>query len=135
MAEHVVEVERRLSAPPIEVFGFLTDAARYSMWMGRAAELDPRPGGTYRVEMSDDMVALGEYVEVVAPSRIVFTFGWVGSSDIPPGSSTVAISLEPDGDGTLLRLSHGGLPDAASVSLHREGWELYLGKLAEEATS
>lgn len=135
MAELLIEIERRMSAPPDEVFDFLTDASRYTRWMGRAAELDPRPGGIYRVEFSEDAVAIGEYVEVVPPSRIVFTFGWTNNAGVPPGSSRVEISLEPDGDGTLLRLHHSGLPDDATVALHTEGWELYLGQLAEIAGS
>ena len=131
VAEPIVEVERRLPTSPDNVFGFLTDAARYSRWMGRAAELDPRPGGIYRVEMSEDAVALGEYVEVEPPRRIVFSFGWIGDEKVPPGSTTVEIALEPDGDGTVLRLRHTGLPDDGSAVLHTGGWEMYLDHLVE----
>ncbi|MEX0984889.1 MAG: SRPBCC domain-containing protein [Actinomycetota bacterium] len=130
MADRVLEVERYMAATPDEVFAFLTDAARYTKWMGRAAELDPRPGGIYRVEMSEGVVALGEYVEVDPPVRIVFTWGWVGSADVPPGSTTVEIALEAAEGGTSLHLRHSGLPDEAANVLHREGWEMYLGRLA-----
>jgi len=124
-----------MTAEPRDVFGFMTDAARYLRWMGRAAELDPRPGGVYRVEFSPETVALGEYVEVVEPSRIVFTFGWIGNFEVPPGSTTVEIHLEPSGAGTLLRLRHSGLPGDAAIALHREGWEHYLDKLVTVAVS
>jgi uncharacterized protein YndB with AHSA1/START domain len=134
VADPIVEVERRLPASPEDVFDFLTDAARYTKWMGRAAELDPKPGGIYRVEMSEDAVALGEYVEVDPPSRIVFSFGWVGDENVPPGSTTVEVALEPDGDGTVLRLRHTGLPDDASAVLHTGGWEMYLDRLIEVAS-
>jgi hypothetical protein len=30
---------------------------------------------------------------------------------VPPGSTTVEITLTPDGDGTILRLRHLGLPN------------------------
>ena len=123
-----------MAAPPKEVFGFLTDPARYGRWMGRAASLDARPGGVYRVEFSEDTVALGEYVEVAPPARLVFTFGWIGNADVPPGSTTVEIALEPDGTGTLLRLTHRGLPNDQVMILHREGWEMYLGRLVVLAT-
>jgi uncharacterized protein YndB with AHSA1/START domain len=131
MVDQVVEVERRLPASPDDVFGFLTDAARYTKWMGRTAELDPRPGGIYRVDMGEDTIAQGEYVEVDPPRRIVFSFGWIGDDGVPPGSTTVEIALEPDGDGTMLRLRHRGLPDDASVVLHTEGWDMYLDRLVE----
>jgi uncharacterized protein YndB with AHSA1/START domain len=134
MGDQVIEVERRLPASPDDVFGFLTDATRYTKWMGRAAELDPKPGGIYRVEMGEDSTALGEYVEVEPPRRIVFSFGWVGDDSVPPGSTTVEIALEPDGDGTMLRLRHTGLPDDASAVLHTQGWEMHLDRLVVVVT-
>jgi uncharacterized protein YndB with AHSA1/START domain len=39
----IVEVERRIAASREEVFVYLTDPAKYTRWMGTAAELDPRP--------------------------------------------------------------------------------------------
>ena len=88
----VVEVERRIAAPREEVFVFLTDPDKYTEWMGEAVELDPRPGGVYRVRMNSDRVALGEYVEVDPPSRVVFTWGWEGDGAVPPGSTRVEIT-------------------------------------------
>ncbi len=138
MAERSVDVERRIAATPDEVFTYLTDPEKYTRWKGERAELDPRPGGLYRVRMGPDAVARGEYVEVEPPSRVVFTWGWEGSGDVPPGSTTVEITLRPDGDGTLLRLRHTGFPSDADADLHREGWEMYVGRLvavtAEDAS-
>lgn len=133
MAERVVDVERRIAAPPAEVFTYLTQPARYTRWKGQQAELDPRPGGLYRVRMGPESVALGEYVEVEPPSRIVFTWGWEGSGEVPPGSTTVEITLSEDGDGTLLRLRHSGFSSVADADLHREGWEMYVGRLVAVA--
>jgi hypothetical protein len=42
--------EVRIAAPPELVFPYFTDPARMVHWMGVAALLDPRPGGTFRVE-------------------------------------------------------------------------------------
>ncbi|HUF58455.1 MAG TPA: SRPBCC domain-containing protein [Actinomycetota bacterium] len=133
MADPVVEVERRIAATPDEVFTYLTDPEKYTRWKGQQAELDPRPGGRYRVRMGPEAVALGEYVEVEPPSRVVFTWGWEGSGDVPPGSTTVEITLHADGDGTLLRLRHTGFPSEADADLHREGWQMYVGRLVEVA--
>ncbi len=83
--------------------------------------------------MSTDQVAQGEFVEVRRPDTIVFTWGWAGSDDVPPGSTTVEIVLEVAGQGTLLRLRHTGLPDESAAALHTEGWEMYLGRLADAA--
>jgi hypothetical protein len=56
--------------------------------------------------------------------------GWEGNGDLPPGSSTVEITLVPDGDGTLVRLRHTGLPSEESRALHAAGWSHYLGRLS-----
>ena len=119
---HVVEMEFRLDAPPEDVFPFLVDPERYVEWQGVRAELDPRPGGVYRVWMDADTVASGEYVAIDVPERVVFTWGWEGNEQIPPGSTTVELALRADGDRTVLTLRHSGLPDEEAAIMHREGW-------------
>jgi uncharacterized protein YndB with AHSA1/START domain len=127
---NVVELQVRLGAPPDEVFLYLTDAERYVEWQGVKAELDPRPGGVYRVWMDADTVARGEYVEVDSPKRVVFTWGWEGNAGVPPGSTTVELTLEADGEGTVLSLRHTGLPDGEAAAMHEEGWRFFTERLA-----
>ena len=126
----VVEVAMRMDAPPEAVFTYFVEPERYVRWQGVRAELDPRPGGTYRVWMDDEMVAVGEYVEVTPPTRVVFTWGWEGDATLPPGSSTVEIDLRADGTGTAVVVRHSGLPDADSAAVHEEGWRFFSGRLA-----
>jgi uncharacterized protein YndB with AHSA1/START domain len=128
-----VTVETRVQASPATVFSYFTDPVKYRRWKGLDAELDPRPGGRYRVRMNSQRTVLGEYVVVEPPSRLVFTWGWEGDGDLPPGSSTVEITLIPDGDDTLVRLRHTGLPTQESRTLHAAGWDHYLGRLARAA--
>lgn len=126
----VVELEVRVQARPETVWGFFTDPDKMIKWKGRKAELDPRPGGVYRVEINDQAVAKGEYVELVPHSRVVFTWGWEGGqTPVAPGSSTVEVTMEPDGDGTLVRLRHLGLPDAGQRAEHTGGWKHFLARL------
>ena len=47
----VVEQTLRIGARPETVWRYWTDPQRMCDWWGAAAELDPRPGGTCRVEM------------------------------------------------------------------------------------
>ncbi|MGH2521923.1 MAG: SRPBCC family protein [Anaerolineales bacterium] len=125
-----VEREVRIAARPETIFPFFTDPAKMTRWKGIQATLDPRPGGTYRVNINGRDVARGEYVEIVPYSRIVFTWGWEGeASPVPPGASTVEISLIPDGDGTVVRLRHFGLP-REQHPIHLEGWDHFLPRLA-----
>ena len=61
--------------------------------------------------------------------KVVFTFGWEEDGHpIPAGSTTIEISLHPEGDKTRVRLVHSGLPDV-SISDHGNGWALYLERL------
>jgi uncharacterized protein YndB with AHSA1/START domain len=137
--DEAVEREVRIAARPETVFEFFTDQEKQLLWMGRRAELDARPGGIYLVEINDQATARGEFVEVDAPRRVVFTFGWDGQEagsgehGVPPGSSRVEITLEPEGDGTLVRLRHLGLPEQAR-EIHGQGWQLYLDRLATAAS-
>lgn len=127
------ENEVRIAAAPETVFGFFTEPEKMIRWKGTSAELDPRPGGVYRVDVSGRDIAVGEYVEIDPPRRVVFTWGWEGNEQVPPGSSTVEVTLEPDGDGTIVRLVHRGLPVGEGTG-HAEGWEHFLPRLAVAAT-
>ena len=132
MAELVREI--MIDAKPETIWPFLTDPGRHVEWMGTVADIDPRPGGVYRVFVGGQNHAAGEYLEVVPLEKVVFTFGWEQDGHpIPPGSTTIEISLHPEGDKTRVRLVHRGLPDDA-VSDHGRGWAYYLGRLAITAT-
>ena len=122
--------EVRIAARPETIFPFFTDQAKMVRWKGTDATLDPRPGGVYRVNVTGRDVARGEYVGIVPNTRVVFTGGWEAEgSPVPPGSSTVEISLIPDGDGTIVRLCHLGLPNDQRDP-NAEGWDHYLPRLA-----
>jgi uncharacterized protein YndB with AHSA1/START domain len=127
----VVEQTLRIAARPEIVWRYWTDPARLCDWWGDAAELDPRPGGAYVVEMDGGRVMRGEYVELVPHERIVFTFGWEpaeGAPAVPPGSSRVEVTLAEDDGDTVLTLRHSGLP-ATDRGLHRQGWAHHLPRL------
>jgi uncharacterized protein YndB with AHSA1/START domain len=115
------------------VFEFLTDPAKMVRWMGAEAALDPRPGGDYAVNISGHDRVSGEVMEVVPDRKLVFSWGWEdGVLPVAPGESTVEITLEPDGEGTLLRLTHRDLPQGMH-KFHRLGWAYALDRLARVA--
>jgi uncharacterized protein YndB with AHSA1/START domain len=129
--ETSVRREIAIEARPETVWEFLVQPEKATRWMGEAASLDPRPGGEYRVEVIPGQVAVGEFVEVDPPHRLVWTWGWTEESEsrVAPGSTRIEVELEPDGDGTLLRFTHGGLPDADATGSHARGWDHYLERL------
>jgi uncharacterized protein YndB with AHSA1/START domain len=127
MAELTKEI--LVKASPATIFEFLTVPEKLIEWNGTEAELDPRPGGIYRVLMGNGHQAAGEFVEVAADERVVFTFGWdQPDHPIPAGSTKVEITLIPEGESTRVRLVHSGLP-ADAVADHTMGWEHYLNRL------
>jgi uncharacterized protein YndB with AHSA1/START domain len=125
--DDAVSREVRIKAPPEVIFPYFTDPAKMIEWKGTEAMLDPRPGGVYRVNVTGRETARGEYLEITPYSRIVFTWGWE-EGPITPGSTTVEVLLIPDGDGTIVRLSHAGLSGEA-LDTHVMGWEHFLPRL------
>ncbi|MGH2477405.1 MAG: SRPBCC family protein [Candidatus Limnocylindrales bacterium] len=134
---NVVVQTVRISARPETVWHYWTDPRRICDWWGAAAELDPRPGGVCRVEMSGGPVMVGEYLELVPYERLVFSFGWEqtdGAPAIAPGESRVEITLTEDSGDTIMTLRHTGIPDALA-ELHASGWSRVLPILVAAADS
>jgi uncharacterized protein YndB with AHSA1/START domain len=130
----VVRRETHIPAPPAAVFALLTDPEKILRWMGTQAELEPEPEGLYLVNVTGARFARGTFREVVPVHRLAYSFGWEGSEEVPPGSSLVEIDLMDEApDGTLLRLTHTGLPNQEQCDSHEEGWTHYIGRLAEVA--
>ena len=129
----VVRRETHISAPRAAVFALLTDPEKILRWMGTEAQLEAQPGGLYLVNVTGARFARGSFREVVPVHRLAYSFGWDNSEDVPPGSTLVEIDLIEQPDGTLLRLTHTGLPNSKECASHTEGWTHYLGRLAKVA--
>ncbi len=124
---------QHVAAPPETVFDFLVQPDKVLQWMGTAIDIDPRAGGRFWMDANGTDRAAGHYQEVVRPERVVFTFGWEDSPDVPAGSTTVTIRLEAEDDGTTtVELRHHGLPQGPADP-HREGWTHLLARLAVAA--
>jgi uncharacterized protein YndB with AHSA1/START domain len=98
--------------------------------------LDQRVGGdfSYKVRRPDpsggtaDIDHVGRFLELVRPTRIVFTWAILPDTD----GSTVAIDIAPTATGCTLTLTHEMDPQWADyVDRARGAWEKMLGVLAE----
>src|SRR6266568_1144603 len=129
-----VEVTVLVPAVPPEVFGFLTDPARYVQWMGSEAELDPVPGGVYRVRMADGFCAAGGFADDEAASRTKHEGGEPGGAGaMPAGSTRVTVTLLDEDGGTRLTLRHENLPSPELREGHDVAWNTYLPRLVLRA--
>ncbi len=110
-------------------------------WTGRLDTLEAvleaedaaatRPGGKWKITNrrdGTDYTALGEYLEVDPPRRLVYTFAMPQFS---PNSDTITIEIEPDGAGSAMTFTHSGTDVAAELSQlspgeksgSEQGWE------------
>ena len=131
---NAVVCETHIAATPETVFAYFVEPDKMVRWMGVRAEVDPRAGGRYAIDINSEARARGEYVEVVPPSRIVLSFGWEDDPAVPPGSTTLEITLTPEAAGTHVRLVHRGLPTTQQREQHTHGWQHYLGRLSVAGT-
>jgi uncharacterized protein YndB with AHSA1/START domain len=129
-------IKRRLKAPPAKVFAAWTDPEKVKRWMGPGeikavhAESDVRVGGRYLWQMKtpsgEDHDVSGTYREVIPNEKLVFTWAWKST---PERESVVTVLLKPDGDGTLLTLTHEQFFDEAARDSHQGGWNGALDKM------
>jgi uncharacterized protein YndB with AHSA1/START domain len=118
-----------IQAAPDTVFGFFTDTPRWASWWGAGSTIDPQPGGPLKIRYPDGTEVLGNVVELRAPERIVFTYGYASGKMIEPGGSLVTIALEKSGAGTRLTLTHQFAEEAVR-DMHVQGWRYQLSLFA-----
>ena len=132
--DHGMTAETSVLVPldPDETFALLTEPERLRRWQAVTARVELRAGGEYRWTIIPGHTASGTITEVEPGKRLVFTWGWEDSEDLPPGASTVTITLEPTEGGTRVNLVHSGLTPAQAEG-HLQGWNHYGERLVAAA--
>ncbi len=130
-----IEREIAIAARPETVWEFFVDPEKACRWMGLSAELDPQPGGIYRVEVIPGNVARGVFVELDPPRRLVYTWGWEAGagSPVPPGSTTIEIDLVPTATARRCTSPTATSRPRTRPRKHAHGWGHYLERLATAA--
>lgn len=118
-----------IHARPATVFEFFTSTPDWAAWWGAGSAIDPRPGGQLLIRHPNGVEVTGEVLELHAPERIVFTYGYASGQSIPPGGSQVTIRLDSHPAGTLLQLTHE-FTDAEARDEHVQGWRFQLSLFA-----
>jgi uncharacterized protein YndB with AHSA1/START domain len=113
--ERTLVVTRVFDAPRELVFTAWTDQEQLAQWFppkdftAPVVEVDPRPGGVFRVVMKGpegepwsgaEFPGEGVFTEVVPNERLAFTFA--GEGDNPPPPILMTVLFEDEGDRTKL---------------------------------
>lgn len=140
-----LEREIRIDAAPEIVFDVVSRPEHIRQWWSDDASLDPVPGQTGELVWGDRAeVAVITVVDADPPRK--FAFRWVAPDDqrADEGNSLlVTFELEPEGGGTILRLTESGWREKGweaavleeAFHEHERGWDLFLPRLRRYAPS
>lgn len=115
-----IEFSRRLAAAPARVWSALTEPSELASWLREAGTFESGLGGALSHDFGEGGVVTGEVMAWDPPSLLSYT--WV----FPDGvESLVTFELSPDGDGTLLQLTHERVPTQTAMG-YTPGWHAFL---------
>ena len=128
---------RIIKAPPEKVFAAWTEPKTLKLWMAPTAQMDVavaetdlKVGGRYRIVMRErdgKEHRVGGVYKIIEKSRkIIFTWGWEGSSD---AETLVTVELRRIGAGTELTLTHSKFANDKDRDMHNQGWMGCIGRL------
>ena len=137
MTDTSLRLSRTIQADLETVFEAWTKPEHLNQWsapegMAVEAEVDLRVGGRYRIRMKspdgETFNAVGEYLEIDRPNRLVYTWGWeeTGNNDY---ETRVTVEFFDREGGTEVVLTHELFPDAELAAKHNEGWTSCLNRL------
>jgi uncharacterized protein YndB with AHSA1/START domain len=127
MPTEPIKASIHIEAPPEHVYEHFVKPEAMVRWMGDYAVLEPKRNGRFEVNVHGAPVR-GRYIDLEPPHRLVISWGYAGSDELPPSASTVEVRLIADDGGTRVELEHRDLP-AGQVSGHVRGWDHYMGRL------
>ena len=116
-----------LARPPREVWQALTTAEGLSAWFGERATIDLRPGGAATMTFAGGMTVDMRVERVEEPAVFAYTWRLPDLPEDDPRRTYVEFTLEPDGDGTLLRVVETGFAQLPVDTLDRDRVHLHGG--------
>jgi len=136
-----LQITRVFDAPRELVWKAWTDPDQMKQWRGprefeaRNLTADVRPGGKWRTclhsdgfdtgdgqKRSLDLWQGGEYVELVEPERLVFTFHWEEGTDLPEHDTVITITLEEKNGQTTMNFHQTFFVTEEDRDGHMRGW-------------
>ena len=132
-----IERTMKLNRAPSEVWTALTTPEGLGAWFGERATIDLRPGGAATMTFAGGMTVDMRIERVEEPAVFAYTWRLPDLPEDDPRRTYVEFTLEPDDDGTLLRVVETGFAQlpvdtrSETYDSHSEGWSRELAELAE----
>lgn len=132
-----IERSVTLAQPTRDVWPALTTAEGLSAWFGERATIDLRPGGAASMTFAGGMTVEMRVERVEEPSVFAYTWRLPDLPEDDPRRTYVEFTLEPAGDGTLLRVTETGFAQLPldirreTYESHSDGWSRELAELVE----
>ncbi|HEU5033530.1 MAG TPA: SRPBCC domain-containing protein [Mycobacteriales bacterium] len=126
-----------LTCTPQEVWQALTTSDGLSAWFGERANIDLRPGGAAAMTFAGGLTVDMRIERVEEPTVFAYTWRLPDLPDDDPRRTYVEFTLQPDGDGTRLRVVETGFAQLPldtrqqTYDSHKEGWARELTELVE----
>ncbi len=121
--------KRSIRSTPSEIYRAFTHPVALRDWLADFAHAEPIKGGAIYLSWRSGYYASGEFT-TLDPGRKV-AIGWLGRGD--PERTRVQVTLVPDGDNTLVTLTHAGFGQekkwASARQAIAQGWETGLSNL------
>lgn len=140
---------RVIAASCERIYDALVDPDALTTWLpprnmtGSIQHYDPHVGGSFRLVLtySDTSASQGKstadadiiearFLELHPGSRVVWAVDFAEVDSVYAGTMTMAWQLTPVHDGSRVRITADGVPDAISPEDHREGMNASLNNLA-----
>lgn len=129
-ATRSLRFEHRMAHAPAKVWRALTKSWLVEQWL-MSNDLVPEIGHRFAFRAQGGLTRC-EVLQVEEPRLLAWRWG-DGTNEGGALRSVVTFTLEPAGDGTLLRLEHAGFRprDESAHEAMRTGWPRVLERLAE----
>jgi len=116
-----IKVERTIPAPPGEVFdAWLDPKIPGTPWHeNEKLIVHPKVDGLWYWRSLGSTPHYGRFMQIDRPGLVQYS--WMSPNTLGK-ESTVTVTFQKKGEGTLMTLLHSGLPNDAMAKAHDKGW-------------
>lgn len=104
-AVRTITLTQRVPASPARVYKAFTNAMGLREWFCDQSQVDLRVGGVIFMAWNMGYFASGHFTALKPDEQVAFT--WQGTGELAP--TQVEVTLQKEGDGTLVTLTHSGM--------------------------